>query len=205
MSGTLLTIIVVAAAVLVVVLAIAVWRASRRRTLRKRFGPEYDHAVETAGGRRAAERDLRRRASQRDELNIRDLPPAAAARYQEHWMLLQQQFVDGPVPAVHEAQALVTRVMRERGYPTSSADEREALLSVDHAEMMDDYRSATSIEERSRSGGATTEELRQAMQHYRSLFEQLLGDAVSTNDAYPEEAEQAPAQAQADARKPSRS
>lgn len=185
MSGTVLTIIVIAGVVVIALLALAAWQASRRRTLRNRFGSEYDHTVENADSKRAAERDLRKRAARRDELTLRDLPPAAVARYQERWGLLQQQFVDGPIPAVHEAQALVTLVMQERGYPTATADEREAMLSVDHADVMDNYRSATSIEERSRTGKTTTEDLRQAMQHYRMLFDRLLGDSASTDDAYP--------------------
>ena len=188
MSGTVLTLIIIAAIVVIALVTLAAWQASRRRALRNRFGPEYDHTVEEADNRRAAEKDLRKRAARRDELTLRELSPAAVARYQEHWKLLQQQFVDGPVPAVHEAQALVTLVMQERGYPTSSADEREELLSVDHADVMENYRAATLIEERSRTGGATTEDLRQAMQHYRTLFERLLGDAVNTADAYPVDA-----------------
>ena len=185
MSGTLLTIVVIAGVVVVALLAIAAWRARRRRALQSRFGSEYDHAVDSADSRRAAESDLRERAARRDQLTLRDIPPASAARYQEGWSLVQQQFVDGPAPAVREAQALVTLVMQERGYPTATADEREAMLSVDHADVMDNYRSATAIEERSRSGNATTEDLRQAMQHYRMLFDRLLGDSVSTGDAYP--------------------
>lgn len=185
MSGTVLTIIAIAAVVVVALIALAAWRASRRRTLRNRFGSEYDHAVDSADSRRAAERDLRDRANRRDQLNLRDIPPAAVARYQQRWDLVQQQFVDGPVPAVHEAQALVTLVMEERGYPTSSADEREEMLSVDHADVMTNFRSATAIEERSRTGKTSTEELRQAMQHYRMLFDRLLGDSVSTDETYP--------------------
>ena len=185
MSGTVLTIIAIAAVVVIALLALAAWRSSRRRALRSRFGSEYDHAVDSADSRRAAERDLRARAARRDELNLRELPPAAAARYQEQWALVQQQFVDGPVPAVHEAQALVTHVMQERGYPTSTSDEREEMLSVDHSDVMGEYRSATAIEERSRTGKTSTEELRQAMQHYRMLFDRLLGDSVSGDTAYP--------------------
>lgn len=182
MSGLVLTIIVVAAVLVVGGLAFAAWQSRRRRSLRDRFGAEYDHTLDNADSRRAAEKDLRARAAQRDELDIRELTPAAAARYQEQWALVQQQFVDEPIPAVRDAQTLVTRVMSERGYPTSTAETRESMLSVDHADVMDNYRTATEIEERSSAGNATTEELRQAMQHYRAIFDRLLGDAASNRD-----------------------
>ena len=185
MSGTVITVIAVAAVVVIALLALAAWRTQRTRSLRNRFGPEYDHAVDDADKRRDAERDLRGRAKRRDQLEIHDLSPAAAARYQEQWLTVQQQFVDTPAQSVHDAQGLVTTVMRERGYPTDSADERAAMLSVDHADVMDNYRSATDIDARGQAGTATTEDLRQAMQHYRSLFERLLGDAVSTDATYP--------------------
>jgi coenzyme F420-reducing hydrogenase beta subunit len=116
--------------------------------------------------------------SRREELEIRDLTPAAAQRYQREWTIVQQQFVDEPTSSVTMAHRLVRQVMTERGYPTDSRDERMELLSVDHADVIDNYRSASDIESRSQSGGATTEDLRQAMQHYRTLFDRLLGDAA---------------------------
>lgn len=188
MSGAVITVIAVVAVLVVAGLALAVWRGQRTRSLRNRFGPEYDHAVEDADKRRDAERDLRDRAKRRDQLEIRDLAPAAAQRYQEQWLTVQQQFVDMPAQSVHDAQALVTTVMRERGYPTDSEDERAAMLSVDHSEVMSSYRSATDIDAQGQAGTATTEDLRQAMQHYRTLFDRLLGDAVSGSGAYPDDA-----------------
>lgn len=178
MSTGVITGIVIAAVVVVVLLAVVAWQARRTKTLRSRFGPEYDQTVQDADSRRRAERDLQERAKRRDELEIRDLSPAAAQRYQEQWLNVQQQFVDTPAQSVHDAQALVTTVMRERGYPTESEDERAAMLSVDHSEVMDNYRSATDIDGRGQAGTATTEELRQAMQHYRTLFDRLLGEAA---------------------------
>lgn len=178
MSGAVLVIVIVVAVLVLAALATVAWQSSRRRKLRDRFGPEYDHTVEQADSRRDAERDLRERAAQRDELEIRELPPAVAARYQEQWQLVQAQFVDEPIPAVRDAQTLVTRVMNDRGYPTSTEKSREAMLSVDHSEVMDNYRSATAIEARSGIGNASTEELRQAMQHYRAIFDRLLGDVT---------------------------
>jgi FtsZ-interacting cell division protein ZipA len=185
MSTVIITVIAVAAVVVVALLVYAAWRKRRTESLRNQFGPEYERTVEGADKRRDAERDLRDRAKRREELEIRDLTPAAAQRYQQQWLTVQQQFVDTPAQSVHDAQDLVTTVMRERGYPTDSEDDREAMLSVDHSDVMSNYRSATEIDQQGQAGTATTEDLRQAMQHYRSLFDRLLGDAVNGDNAYP--------------------
>jgi hypothetical protein len=181
MSGTTLVIVIVVAALIVIAaIALAVIQNRRRRALQDRFGPEYDRTVDVTDSKREAEKELRGRAAQRDQLDIRDLTPAAASRYQEQWTLVQQRFVDTPAEAVRDAQQLVTTVMRERGYPTGDADERESMLSVDHADIVNRYRTATEIEGRSQAGKATTEDLRQAMQHYRALFDALLGSSLTT-------------------------
>lgn len=180
MSTVVITVIAIAAAIVVALLVLAAWRARRTQSLRTQFGSEYDYAVEDSDSRRDAERDLRDRAKRRDQLDIRDLSPAAAMRYQEQWLTVQQQFVDTPAQSVHDAQTLVTSVMRERGYPTDTQDERSAMLSVDHSDVMDNYRAATDIDVRGQAGTASTEDLRQAMQHYRTLFDRLLGEAVGS-------------------------
>ena len=181
MSGTALVIVIVVAALIVIAaIALAVIQNRRRRALQERFGPEYDRTIDVTDNKRQAEKELRERAAQRDELDIRDLTPAAASRYQEQWTLVQQRFVDSPAEAVRDAQQLVTTVMQERGYPTDNADQRESMLSVDHADIVNRYRTATEIEGRSQAGKATTEDLRQAMQHYRALFDALLGSSLTT-------------------------
>src|SRR3954467_8852548 len=181
MSGTALTIVIVIAVLIVIAaIVLAVVQSRRRRALKERFGPEYDRTVDVTDSKRQAEKDLRDRAAQRDQLDIRELTPAAASRYQEQWTLVQQQFVDTPAEAVRDAQKLVTTVMRERGYPTDDADERESMLSVDHADLANPPRSASQVEAASQAGKATTEDLRQAMQHYRALFDGLLGSSLTT-------------------------
>src|SRR4051812_4403644 len=181
MSGSALAVvIVVAIIVLIAIVALAVVQSRRRRALKERFGPEYDRTIDGADNKRQAEKDLRQRAAQREELDIRELSPAAASRYQEQWTAVQQRFVDAPAAAVRESQQLVTTVMRDRGYPTDDADERESMLSVDHADIVNRYRSASQVEAASQSGKATTEDLRQAMQHYRALFDGLLGSSLAT-------------------------
>jgi hypothetical protein len=185
--STLVTVIVIVAAVVVLALVVAaVWSARRRASLRSRFGPEYDQTIAAAGSRRAGERELRDRASRRDELDIRPLDPRAAERYCAEWRLVQERFVDAPAESVAQAHTLVTAVMSDRGYPTSDDDERTSMLSVDHADVMAQYRTGMRTEQEWRSSGtADTEELRQAMRHYRDVFDRLVGETGAP--AYPED------------------
>jgi hypothetical protein len=168
---------VVIAVVVIAAIALAVWAAMRRRrteNLRRQFGPEYDRTVDETGGPRDAESELERRRRRREDLDIRPLAPDARRRYAEEWRILQARFVDDPAGAVAQADTLVTEVMRERGYPMDDFDQRAADVSVDHPEVVGDYRSAHDISTRSANGQADTEDLRQAMVHHRALFEQLL-------------------------------
>jgi hypothetical protein len=169
---------VLIAIAVVVVVGMIVWRAlATRRThsLQERFGPEYDRTAERAGGRREAESELAARRDRREQLDIRPLPAEARERYGRQWETVQTQFVDSPPAAIEAADSLVTRVMADRGYPTDEFDQRAADVSVDHPVVVENYRKAHDISLRSDRGEATTEELRQAMQHYRSLFDELLG------------------------------
>jgi hypothetical protein len=181
-------VVIVIAAIVIVALATAMI-TGRRRTerLQGRFGPEYDRTVEEADGRRAAERELTEREKRRAELDIRPLAPGARDRYAEEWRVVQQHFVDDPNGAIGEADALVTRVMRDRGYPTDDFEQRAADVSVDHPDVVGHYREAHDISLRNDRGDVSTEHLRQAMVHYRALFEDLLesDDAagVATDDS----------------------
>jgi hypothetical protein len=164
-------VVIVVAAVLVVVAA-----ANRRRRLRERFGPEYDRAVTEHGSRREAEADLAERERHVRELDIRPLSLAARSQYMSEWTAVQEQFVDAPQAAVTGAQTLVSAVMEDRGYPTQPYDQTLADLSVEHASTLDHFRAAHDISENAASGAASTEDLRQAMIHYRALFDELLGE-----------------------------
>lgn len=166
-------IVIVAAAVFVVLLAIA-WAASRKRRtahLQEGFGPEYDRTVEEAGSRRKAESELTDREKRREELDIRPLASASRDRFAGRWSGVQERFVDDPSQALRDAHVLVVEVMRERGYPTDDFEQRAADVSVDHPHVVENYRSAHAITERS---DADTEEQRQGMVHYRALFDELL-------------------------------
>jgi hypothetical protein len=86
---------------------------------------------------------------------------------------------------VMAAQRLVMTVMQERGYPTEVSDQMVADLSVDHASVLDHYRAAYEISQRAADNAASTEDLRQAMIHYRALFQDLLGETSTTADETP--------------------
>jgi hypothetical protein len=168
--------IVIVAVAAIVVLAV-IWsamRAKRRRALQGTFGREYDRTVESAGDRRAAERELRERQKQHDELDIRPLSPESRDRYVRRWQSTQTRFVDDPKGAVEEADTLVQEVMQERGYPTKDFDRRVADISVEHPDLVEKYRTAHGIAQASERGDASTEDLRQSVRHYRALFSQLL-------------------------------
>jgi len=168
--------IAVAAAVIVIV-AVLIWLYVRKRKvttadLRQKFGPEYDRAVLTHGSK--AEAKLADREKRVESLNLRDLDSVEHERFSQRWEALQSRFVDSPKGAVAEADDLLSSVMKARGYPVSDFDQRAADISVDHPRVVENYRLAHQIALRVGSDQATTEELRTAMIHYRSLFEELV-------------------------------
>jgi len=167
---------VIIAIAVVIVVALIVMSAIRRRRLRSQFGPEYDRTV-MESGRRGGAADLRKREKRRQELDIVPLSPAARERYVQQWQAVQARFVDKPGDAVHEADVLVTGVMRDRGYPMENFEQQSSDVSVDHPNVVQNYRAAHAISMASDQDQATTEDLRQAMIHYRSLFDELLGEA----------------------------
>jgi len=171
-TGAIIGLIV--AAVIVVALVWFGWNQLRRRQLRERFGSEYDRTVESADSKRAAERELAQREKRHSEYDITPLSPAERERFTKQWALIQEQFVDQPGSAVVEADRLVTVVMGERGYPTEGYDQQVSDLSVRHASTLEHYRTAHDIKGRNDESQVSTEELREAMVHYRSLFHELL-------------------------------
>ncbi|MFF5703652.1 hypothetical protein ACFY7H_14250 [Streptomyces sp. NPDC012794] len=179
MSTSTLIAVIVVAVVVVIALAAIMWLLARRRHLRDRFGPEYERTVEEKGGSLAADRELRAREARHDKLDIKELPPDRRRHYAEQWTGVQEHFVDRPAGAVEEADDLVSRLMRERGYPTEGYQGAVRDLSVEHGRTLEHYRAAHDVRARSVDGRATTEELRGAMVHYRALFEELLTDQRS--------------------------
>ncbi len=167
----------VAVVVIIVVVALALYMRKRNNNtaeLRDRFGPEYDRAVRTHGSERKAEAKLADRETRVEMLKIRDLDPAERERYLAQWQAVQSRFVDYPKGAVTEADELVCSLMQTRGYPVSDFDQRAADISVDHPRVVENYRSAHDIALRLGSGEASTEDMRSAMIHYRSLIDELV-------------------------------
>lgn len=179
-----LVVIVIAA----IAIAVAIYAASRQRSrqLRSRFGPEYDRALEGAEHRRAAERALLDRARRVEKLEIRPLPALRRDELWSRWQDVQARFVDQPASAVDEAHQLLATVMREQGYPTGRFDEEVELVSVHHPATVQHYREAHRLASERERGQTSTEQLRQALIHYRALFEDLLnlgaGRAVAPTD-----------------------
>jgi hypothetical protein len=178
------TALVVAIAVVVLIaIGVAVYyalTAQRSRRLRDRFGPEYDRTVSSTGDQRAAERELAAREAERKHLEIRDLDPEARAKYAERWVVVQGRFVDVPAEALRDADALVTELMSQMGYPMDGFERMAANVSVDHPQEVEDYRAAHAA---SMASDASTEDMRRGIQRYRSLFQSLLGREVTTQGA----------------------
>ena len=162
-----------------VVIAMAVagwflWMRRRSEQLRERFGPEYERTVHDVGDVRKAEASLAARARRVAAFHIRPLNPDEADRYTASWQRVQNQFVDDPGRAISEADKLVGEVMTARGYPVGEFDQRVEDISVDHPDVVMNYRAAREIAVHHSQGHADTEDLRQAMVHYRALFRDLL-------------------------------
>ena len=166
---------------LIVIAAIAYSASRKRRSLRlkQRFGPEYDRVLKQEGDPRKAEGVLEFRQKRREKFKIRPLTAADKSSFDIRWREVQARFVDDPRGAVTVADSLVTDVMQARGYPIGEFDQRAADLSVDYPVIVDNYRAAHTIALRHSAGQASTEDLRQAMVHYRTLFEELLDEKHS--------------------------
>jgi hypothetical protein len=163
-------------------LGIYLWNRNRRtQQLTGRFGPEYERAVEETGDRRRAERELEERQERIAKMSVRPLVPDARDRFAKEWRAVQKAFVDDPAGSISRADRLVQEIMAERGFEADADfDRRAADVSVDHAQVVSDYRLAHDIAERHAADGVDTEELRQAMVHYRAVFEDLLESETPT-------------------------
>jgi hypothetical protein len=178
LSTTELALIIALA--VIVVAGTTTWLLVRKRRtarLRTQFGgAEYARAVKGGGNRRHAEAGLEERTERVESLHIRPLASGDRARFVESWRRVEARFVDGPGGAVTEADQLLGDVMLTRGYPVSDFEQRAADISVDHPLVLENYRTAHGIAVRQTQGLASTEDLRQSMIHYRTLFEELVGE-----------------------------
>jgi len=177
-------VIVVVALVAFLLIAAAAWMMSSKkksRELQDRFGPEYDRIVEEEGKQRDAERVLQERTARVEKLRIKELQQDERERFSEDWRQVQADFVDEPGEAIGKADRLVQDVMNARGYPITDFEQQSADISVDHPEVISEYRAAHEIAQAHEREGVGTEELRQAMLHYRALFTDLLGAGEETS------------------------
>lgn len=176
---TSMIIIVVLAVVVIFAIAAAVWfymQKQQTNRLRSKFGPEYNRAIRSEGDAKHAEQVLQERQKRVENLNIRALSASERDDFAHAWEEEQARFVDEPSTAVNNADRLVQRVMKARGYPVSDFEQRVADVSVDHPVVVQNYRVAHDIAARGQDGEVSTEELREAMIHYRALFADLLHD-----------------------------
>jgi len=187
-NGTIVIAILVAAGVAVA--AWFVWRSQRHKALVRRYGPEYERVVRDVGNPSRADRELEAREKRVSAFKLRELNPEERERYLGEWARIQQRFVDQPAQAVANAHELLMALMRDRGYPDSTLEQRQQDLSVHYPDLIDSYRNACAVAQLpATSGAANTERLRTATIHYRTLFNALLNDATTVRDEVPERQE----------------
>lgn len=175
-SVPVVTLLIVLAVIIVAALIFTTIRKRRSERLRERFGPEYDRVVHREGDTKKAEHVLEFRQQHREKFKIRALSPTDQSSFRYRWNEVQARFVDDPAGAVTLADGLVTDVMQARGYPVADFEQQADNISVDHPVVVENYRNAHEIALRHDRGQASTEDLRRAMVHYRSLFQELLDD-----------------------------
>ena len=169
--------IILVGVVVLALVAFGAWFVYRKRQshkLQERFGPEYNRTVNELGSRTKGESELKAREKRVERLEILPLAPPEAARFSEAWQALQGRFVDNPKGVVVQAEQLVRELMAKRGYPMGDFERRAGDISVDHPDVVANYRAAQAIAVREQRGSADTEELRKAVVHYRALFDELL-------------------------------
>jgi hypothetical protein len=170
--------ITIALALLAGIMAWLYFRYRRSKLLRERFGPEYDRVVKKEGNIRKGEGVLAFREKKRETLQVRQLSSAMRQDFANRWNGVQAEFVDNPEGSVAKADSLVNELMEARGYPMTEFEERADIISVDHPAVVENYRAAHNIAISRSRGQATTESLRKAMVHYRTLFDELLHDTL---------------------------
>jgi hypothetical protein len=189
MNTTPMNWILIAGGLVILLAAIVALFVSQRQKqsqrLQRRFGPEYGRAIDEMGSRTKAEAELEAREKRVGQLTIVSLSPSDAARFTQAWTAMQGRFIDNPKGVVAEADRLVRELMVKRGYPMGDFERRAADISVDHPAVVENYRAAQSIAVRDGRGEADTEELRKAVVHYRTLFDELLETDARTEEVQP--------------------
>jgi FtsZ-interacting cell division protein ZipA len=178
-SSTVTLIAIVVAVIIVVAILFLAMRKQQSARLRSRFGPEYERTVDDVGDRQRAEHELHERQKRVSRFEIRPLSASERDHFIASWHVIQAEFVDQPRQALAKADDLLTEVMRVRGYPMETFEQRSADLSVDHPSVVQHYRAGREIAVRHKQGDAGTEDLRQAMIHYRALFDELVSEPAA--------------------------
>jgi len=174
---------IVIAIVIIVIIAVVVWMMMRpSRRLKKQFGPEYDRVVRQTGDKDAAQEELQQRLERHDSYSLRELNADEQDRYVADWRMLQRHFAKQPATGLLEADELITRLLGDVGYPTNSFEQQAADLSTSHADVVDEYREARAVVRDTRAGSAGTEEIRQALLRYRTVFEHVAQTQVARSD-----------------------
>ena len=169
--------ITIALVVVLALVGIGAWhfyQKKRSHALQKQFGPEYERTVTELGSRAKGESELKAREKRVERLEILPLAASDGARFSEAWQALQGRFVDNPKGVVIQAEQLVRELMEKRGYPMGDFEQRAGDISVDHPDVVANYRAAQAIAVRDQQGSADTEDLRKAVVYYRALFDELL-------------------------------
>jgi hypothetical protein len=180
-TGIIVAIVVIAALVIIAGLWYMNSQKSHSEKLRRDFGPEYDRTLEDAGSRKEAERELAERQKRVDALKLREIPEADQKRYAEEWRGIEARFIDDPAGTLADADRTARAVMVDIGYPMTDAEQEAADLSVHHAGVVEHYRTAHIVMQNS---AASTEDIRQAMVHYRSVMDELLPNtSIKRDDA----------------------
>ena len=176
MNTTYLVVLVVALVLLIgaAILWPIVARRKRSVRLHDQFGTEYDRTVLAAGDERKAHRELEERQKHVAAFNLRPLSTTERERSLADWASVQSKFVDAPGQAIVDADRLIMEVMQLRAYPVAEFEQRAADISVGYPTLVSNYRAARAIAIKNEQHQADTEELRQALIHYRSLFEELV-------------------------------
>jgi len=185
-QNQILILVVVIAVIAVAAIAFVTARKRRSAKLRERFGPEYDRVLQKEGDARKAEGVLEFREKRREKFTLHPLSEVDKSSFDVRWREVKSRFVDDPRGAATVADGLVTEVMQKRGYPIGEFEQRAADISVDHPVVVENYRAAHTIALRHSSGQASTEDLRQAMVHYRALFQELLDERQPQRERLPQ-------------------
>ena len=174
--NTTYTIVIVVLILLITGAILAPIFSRRKRTerLQGKFGAEYDRTVEALGDEKKAHTELEGRQKHVMSFDIHPLSVIEGDRYAANWNFVQSKFVDDPGKAIIDADQLIMEIMHLRNYPISDFEQRADDVSVIYPELVGNYRAARLIAIKNEKQMATTEELRQALIHYRSLFDELL-------------------------------